>query len=1053
MKLQHPVMFVGLGGTGCRIGAELERRLRAEICGPDGTDFRRRRPDALRYELPACLQFVYADVNQSDLDRLPALVVPGERHIPATRPTAHYVRGLVPQAHSYPELARNLRLWAPEAVDWLPPAAGEPRVSPLQRGAGQLPTIGRAVLFDTFRNGTGPVVQELKQAIGRLSAGTAATDLYELAGGAGGDASTVDVFVAFSVAGGTGAGLFHDFLHLVAEQFSHTRITPKIYPLVLMPSAFPTGLGGGRPAELNAARALLDLFRLVDQQNFGDADLFLEPRPVPGVEDVAVRRPDGHRVTRISMRPGIAQTGFLFSRPVGVEPEDLRGSVVALVLALIGTELDERVAADGEQHQSFADSFVNAAVERQIPAQDGIGGRGVSTALVASLATPVDELADMVAGRLLADGLEQLAAAPGAAESNRAHIVRFCTEAGINDVLVRAAADFAEPEPVRGAREVILALGDRQERMREALEGLRSALDERVSRLAAGFDPRRAVTALLEEHDPFRVQRIVFGQAEGEELDRLGVEGLLTRRRQAPDAPALDGGTGTPRVPDLRNRRGGFAPVRWSDPEPTRARQEQDAWYEWRTRVLWAEPWSRATPRWRHHLDRTAATLRALTAALTERARQERERSGGRAERLRRSRVGLSYLLPSGGDLETFHRTVLRRMTQAQVEAETLRPGARDGDLLHALLGPDGWREAFAALHEDGGGDAADRAVDDLKSRLKTLVKEFVLRSDPVHGPLLPRLGGLLAEAAGRGPGRLGEQELEPLRARLAGLVPPDFTPQGRGPMKVLVSYPAATADPRIADYLRRTLDLPESEATTYQFTPTSAERISVVLFRTSMGITDVREVREVLRTWADALETPQQQDYLRWRQRTGYDFGYLATREEHRVEILHRLLCAMWNGRATVDGDPASPIGVTLRLSAEVAMTLPLQPLDRASSWGGLLRSYEMCAFADDGDLRRDCCARLMREVPDGVGTQPKPPHPVYLMVRSLADEQITVLDRLAEVLHPSVRTRARQLRDFWARTLPAALEREFTGVHAIRRNLRELEKAVNGQEGGWTE
>ena len=36
----------------------------------------------------------------------------------------------------------------------------------------------------------------------------------------------------------------------------------KIYPLVLMPSAFTLGLGGGRPAELNAGRALLDLFRL-----------------------------------------------------------------------------------------------------------------------------------------------------------------------------------------------------------------------------------------------------------------------------------------------------------------------------------------------------------------------------------------------------------------------------------------------------------------------------------------------------------------------------------------------------------------------------------------------------------------------------------------------------------------------------------------------------------------------------------------------------------------------------------------------------------------------
>ena len=46
MKLYQPVLFVGLGGTGCDIGAVLERRMREEICGPDGNDFRRLRAKA-----------------------------------------------------------------------------------------------------------------------------------------------------------------------------------------------------------------------------------------------------------------------------------------------------------------------------------------------------------------------------------------------------------------------------------------------------------------------------------------------------------------------------------------------------------------------------------------------------------------------------------------------------------------------------------------------------------------------------------------------------------------------------------------------------------------------------------------------------------------------------------------------------------------------------------------------------------------------------------------------------------------------------------------------
>lgn len=63
MKIYQPMLFVGLGGTGGRIGSELERSLRRELCGPDGTDLvdgGRRLP----FQLPDCLQFVYADFSE-----------------------------------------------------------------------------------------------------------------------------------------------------------------------------------------------------------------------------------------------------------------------------------------------------------------------------------------------------------------------------------------------------------------------------------------------------------------------------------------------------------------------------------------------------------------------------------------------------------------------------------------------------------------------------------------------------------------------------------------------------------------------------------------------------------------------------------------------------------------------------------------------------------------------------------------------------------------------------------------------------------------------------
>ncbi|TDC67156.1 hypothetical protein E1200_15540 [Actinomadura sp. GC306] len=1038
MKLYQPVLFVGLGGTGCLIGAELERRLREEFCGPDGTAFQRHREDALPYQLPDCIQFVYADVNQADLDRLPLAVAPGAQHVPAVQRTAHYVRGLVPQVDSFPEVAQNLRLNAErEVASWLPPDAGEPRVVPLQRGAGQLPTIGRAALFETFRSGVGTATLDLNAAIGGLSRPQAATDLYKLSGKSS-NKKAVDVFVAFSVAGGTGAGIFYDYLHLIGNLFERTDLRPKIYPLVLMPSAFVDGLGGGRPAQLNSGRALLDLFRLVDHQNGGSAQRELRGHSVRAAVDpdeVAVHYPvDG----RIVLRPGIAQTGFLFCRPVGAEPGDLRRSVVSLMLSLLGTELDERTSKDGEQHQSFADSFINASVDRQIPAENGIGNRGVSTALVASLTVPVDELADLVAGRILREGIEDLRGSLPGVESNRALIQEFFTVANIAEIFSRPAQDHAEPEPVTGAKDVTAALNDRAEAMRVALKRLRNRLDREIPERVSAFDARDAVPRMLAKVDPFRLTRALFGNPDAaDEVERGGAIGLMQRRRVEPPAP--EGlGPNPPPLPTLRDRSLGMVKVKWADPEPVEARQQQDRWFRWRTNVVWTEPWSQLAPRWRKQVDQVEAVLRGVTRALVEHAGQDRDRFRDRAADLSKSRVGVSYLLPSGGDLDQFYVRVVRRMADDLVGKGQLQPSASAAELLAPLIGADGWREAYRTAWDS----KPEAAVSELRERVKAEVKTYFRMAGEGRTPLLPTLHDLVAQAAGQAPAELGDAELEEFRGKLAGLVPANFSPQGTGKLKVLVSYPAGADDPGIESYLREAINLPAGPDLVYEFTHTTAESIAVVLFRSSMGITDVREVRDVLRTWADAIERPQRQDYLKWRQRLGYDFGYLATHEEHRVQILHRLLCAMWNDKVTVDGDPASPISVSFRLAGGVSMTLELTPLENASSWGSLLQSYELWTFADNEGIRRDFCAQLMQEAPDGVGSMPKAPGDLYLVLRDMADAQIRRIDAMLGELHSSSRARAQLLRDFWARTYPAALDTEFTDVSAVRANLRGLEK-----------
>lgn len=83
--------------------------------------------------------------------------------------------------------------------------------------------------------------------------------------------------------------------------------------------------------------------------------------------------------------------------------------------SLIGTELSDRSGASQDDYQSFAESFVNKGVERSSHAASGIGYRSMSTTLAASLTVPVDDLAEIVAARLLAQavrGMEERARKP-----------------------------------------------------------------------------------------------------------------------------------------------------------------------------------------------------------------------------------------------------------------------------------------------------------------------------------------------------------------------------------------------------------------------------------------------------------------------------------------------------------------------------------------------------------------------------------------------------------------------------------------------------------------
>jgi hypothetical protein len=162
-------------------------------------------------------------------------------------------------------------------------------------------------------------------------------------------------------------------------------------------------------------------------------------------------------------------------------------------------------------------------------------------------------------------------------------------------------------------------------------------------------------------------------------------------------------------------------------------------------------------------------------------------------------------------------------------------------------------------------------------------------------------------------------------------------------------------------------------------------------------------------------------------------------------VEILHRILGALWNGKAAIAGSQTSPERINVTLGGGVTMTLPLTPLGRASSWGSLLRAYELWAL-DDSDIHRQFCAQLMRELPVGLSGRPNLPDRLYQVVRDLAEGQIEVLDDMLKEQAVSQQSRAAQMRAFWAVTLPQALDQQFEQVESpVAMSLRALERVAD--------
>jgi hypothetical protein len=1039
MKIYQPMLFVGLGGTGCKVGAEFERRLREELCGPDGKrleeDMKGRPGGYLPYQLPSCLQFVYADLSAAELARVRKEVIPGAEHEIAARRTMRMMTDLVPnRLANSAEVAQSLRLHlGEEEIGWLPPREGDPRIGPLHTGAGQLPTVGRAVLFETLRRDPDAAVKGIADALAAINQSGA--DLQVVSKERHGRTDPINVFVVFSVAGGTGSGIFMDYLHLIGDVLQKGNKTFQIYPLVLMPSSFDGGKGGGRPAELNAGSSLIDLFRFVDDQNAHGSPDVVGGRGHDNTFAIRYPRP----FERVEIAGNTVQTAFLFARPVGgVKRDDLTRSMVALMLSLIGagsTDDQDDESTRGNGYQPFADDFINKSVERYQESETGVGRRGVSTSSVAALTTPLAEIADIVSSHLLSNAVVRLRQPGGRAERNFEEMGKFLVAAGLEPLQqARPLGRVPDGSETVGRDAITKRLNERARIIDGNIRDQPQQLTDTVVRLAHEFDPVHASGRRLREIDVFRLQRMLFGHRElVEQVDRDGFETLLESFRFPPPAPPGFAAGSPPQPHDLPRRL--TSRLRWDDAAVQAVVRRQDGWYAWRSRQIWNTAWNDNHREWFRIWQDFKTGLRAVVGAFEEFADAEPQQFELRSKDLYKERVGVAYLLPPhDGGLDGFYDAVLDRLR----ETFKLLRNDHEDVMLQAILGADGWGPAY-----ETGTPAAAVAV--VRQRVKEAVSEAIRPRDRDRVALVPRMEDLLASAAQRRQSTVSDADLRQFRQKVAALVPGGFAPEGNAPLKVLFTYPAVKEDGELEAFLRREVNLPPDMLGEPEFRAIQADSMVVVFMRTSMGVTEVPEVRSVIKLWSEALVDDRAKDVLPWRQRLGGVSTYLLMTESDRARILQRLLCAAWNGQLVVRGDLRSPRSVAVDLGTReaVKMELDLRPLGGLSSWASLLQAYETWILVDDADVRRSLAKRLMETLPDRLATDPSAPDQVFTTVTELADDQ---LKRIRDASRDPVLRDDPQLlvfEEFWADTLRVALDLK---LGSTSRTLRTLPLAVQG-------
>jgi len=922
--IRQRFLYVGIGGSGLDIGRELTAALTREVCGLDGRRLVARGGPFAGFapgQLPRFIQSVYLDFSRNALDEI-------NTHLRGKNATA--IHTILPPFNSSQDAAAYLRNQRVSGVDTWIPNDSEVNVAPLTNGAGQYPTIGRIALFaslkrqgyqQTLGRDLGAALDALGQSTGELTSFTGATP----------HSNSLAVYVGFSLAGGTGCGVFYDVIHLlyneIVTRFADVPCT--IMPIVIMPSLFDSVLHGvnRRNTQLNAATALLDLSRLMDLFNNPDPELAAERRVMYPWNSVG--GPAAERAINLNTQFGntVVKVATLVEQRGGLSRTDVYRSIASSIVSQVST-----VAEVNQINMGFVDKLVN---DNEIPEMHHtlLGRKNIMPAVSASLTLPSERLAEVISQRILADGLRAQSSAITSRVPTQEHVSHFLDGSGQGEIMrpekfnSQVPITFAvPPAALQEESKFRVFQGNLERKMADSLIEVTRLIGDRIPEIQS-VNTLDGLERLLDSNtdrnlsDALEIGGRAIGALRGNWFD------------EAPVAARTRGRGRTFRLPFLKRR-----------PKPADAERWVKTWeakYVAEVRAAWREAWRTRQVNWRSSVDDAERLIAELRRALADQLSAADGLQLLEIGKLRETTLGVVEYLPSqAGDMERTLTSLINDVKQ-QVRERYGISETDDGSLLSAIMRSDQRNHWNDALRDFARNRDFERFIDRLTESVRVVVLDELQ-------DVLPPLAESLDASAHAAPGAR-TPELEQLHSKLAGLLPEGVIPPVRGGKpRVLVTYPGV-ANQHIEDYLRDTIfgaryaDFDRHEV--FKFSAvgnTSSLTASINII--AHGLLDSEEVRHLFATHLRAIQDPIASDRLIYRQRVGYGRLQDLTDATNRRTILRNFLSALYDGHiGIISGSIDWPESIRVQVpGAPAYFDLELTSMYGASPWSSLFNSYE---------------------------------------------------------------------------------------------------------------